>query len=54
MLEEGGPKLWAEFMEELRETHLGIPARRRRGVPPVSKRLQSAYEAVVAKHKAAP
>ena len=26
LLEEGGPKLWAEFMEELRETHLGVPA----------------------------
>jgi DNA-binding HxlR family transcriptional regulator len=47
LLEEGGPKLWAEFMEELRETHLGVPARRRKGVP-VSQRLQAAYEAVVA------
>src|SRR6185295_16575566 len=32
LLEEGGPKLWAAFMEELRETHLGVPAKRRKGV----------------------
>jgi DNA-binding HxlR family transcriptional regulator len=51
VLEEGGPKLWAEFMEELRETHLGIPARRRRGVAPVSVRLRAAYEAIVARRK---
>lgn len=25
LLEEGGPALWADLMEELRETHLGIP-----------------------------
>ena len=30
LLEDGGPKLWAEFMDELRETHLGVPARRKR------------------------
>src|SRR6266567_6481344 len=24
LLEEGGPKLWAEFMDELRDTHLGL------------------------------
>jgi DNA-binding HxlR family transcriptional regulator len=54
LLEEGGPKLWAEFMEELRETHLGMPAKRRKGAPPVSQRLQAAYEAVVAKRAARP
>jgi len=50
LLDEGGPKLWAEFMNELRETHLGVPQRRKpkRGVP-VSRRLQAAYEAVVAR-----
>lgn len=49
LLEEGGPKLWAEFMEELRERHLGIaPARRRRG-PSVLQRMQAAYEAVMAR-----
>src|SRR5438067_2415195 len=25
LLQEGGPKLWAEFMDELRATHLGAP-----------------------------
>jgi DNA-binding HxlR family transcriptional regulator len=25
VLERGGPKMWADFMDELRETHLGIP-----------------------------
>jgi DNA-binding HxlR family transcriptional regulator len=48
LLEQGGPRLWAEFMEELREIHLGIKARSRRG-PSVGARLQAAYEAVVAK-----
>ena len=50
LLDEGGPKLWAEFMNELRETHLGVRPRRKpkRGVP-VSKRLQAAYEAVARK-----
>ena len=51
LLEEGGPKLWAEFMVELRETHLGFSGKRRKGVP-VSQRLQAAYEAVVAKRAA--
>jgi DNA-binding HxlR family transcriptional regulator len=50
LLEEGGPKLWAEFMEELRETHLGV-ARRKKGQR-VAERLQKAYEAVVARRKA--
>ena len=47
LLEEGGPKLWAEFMEELRETHLGV--KRRKKGPTVAERLRKAYEAVVAK-----
>ena len=50
LLEEGGPKLWAAFMEELRETHLGVK-RRRRGAT-VAERLRKAYEAVVARRKA--
>jgi DNA-binding HxlR family transcriptional regulator len=49
LLEEGGPKLWAEFMDELRETHLG--AKRKTKGPTVAERLQAAYAAVVAKHK---
>ena len=51
LLEEGGPKLWADFMEELRETHLGVP-RRKKG-PSVAERLRKAYEAVVAKRRQA-
>jgi DNA-binding HxlR family transcriptional regulator len=49
ILEEGGPKLWEEFMAELRETHLGRPATRRKpGGTTVAARLQAAYEAAVA------
>lgn len=50
LLEQGGPKLWADFMEELRETHLGVPARRRKGMATVAERLRAAYETVVARH----
>ena len=49
LLEEGGPKLWADFMDELREMHLGI--RRKGNRPSVFARMQAAYEAVVAKNK---
>jgi DNA-binding HxlR family transcriptional regulator len=52
LLQEGGPKLWAEFMEELRETHLGVKGKRKRG-PSVAERLQAAYLAVVGKRKSA-
>ncbi len=31
LLREGGPKLWAEFMDELRESHLGAKRRKRTG-----------------------
>ena len=31
LLSEGGPKMWAEFMDELRETHLGARRRRKAG-----------------------
>src|SRR4051812_19763126 len=46
LLREGGPKLWAEFMDELRESHLGAKRRKRAG-PSVGERLQAAYESVV-------
>ena len=36
LLSEGGPKLWAEFMDELRENHLGVKRRKRSG--PVGRR----------------
>ena len=48
LLDEGGPALWAEFMDELRAAHLGRPLPPRRG-PSVGERLQAAYEAVVAR-----
>jgi DNA-binding HxlR family transcriptional regulator len=50
LLSEGGPKMWAEFMDELREIHLRVKRRRKSG-PSVGERLQAAYEAVVAKQK---
>ena len=40
--------MWAEFMDELREVHLGTKRRRKAG-PGVGERLQAAYEKVVAK-----
>lgn len=54
LLAEGGPALWAEFMDELRETHLGTPnpARARTGWTSVGSRLRAAYEAVVARKAA--
>ena len=54
LLKDGGPKLWAEYMDELREAHLGVPRRRkRRPGGSVSERLQAGYEAVVAKRRRA-
>ena len=50
LLSEGGPKMWAEFMEELRETHLGVKKKKKSG-PSVGERLQAAYEKVLAKKK---
>lgn len=44
ILEDGGPQLWSEFMDELRHLHLGAPP------PPVSVRakMQLAYSAAIA------
>ncbi|MGO4716317.1 winged helix-turn-helix transcriptional regulator [Bradyrhizobium sp. 2TAF24] len=49
LLRDGGPKMWAEMMDELRETHLGI--KRRKSGPTVGERLQKAYLEVVARSK---
>ncbi len=46
VLEDGGPELQAAFMDELRARHLGTPDIW--DGPPVSERLQAAYEAEVA------
>jgi DNA-binding HxlR family transcriptional regulator len=45
LLAEGGPAMWNAFMDELRERHLGTPARvkRKRG-PSVTEHLQAALE----------
>jgi len=43
LLERGGPRLWDEFMDELREVHLGIP--RPPGSGSVLQRLTEAYRA---------
>jgi DNA-binding HxlR family transcriptional regulator len=32
LLSQGGPKMWAEFMDELRETHLGVKRRKKAGL----------------------
>jgi hypothetical protein len=48
LLSEGGPRMWAEFMDELRETHLGVKRRKKAGLS-VGERLQKAYEKVVAR-----
>ena len=46
LLEEGGPELWADFMDELRTVHLGAPAAPAR--PSVMERLTAAYEKLAA------
>ena len=50
LLEEGGPELWAAFMEELRSQHLGAP--RKPGARSVTAELRAAYERVVAEVEA--
>jgi DNA-binding HxlR family transcriptional regulator len=50
LLEEGGPKLWAEFMDELRELHLGIRPKKKPKIS-VGARLQAAYELVLEKRR---
>ena len=58
VLEEGGPKLRAQFMAELRETHLRkSSAKKKAGRPTKStcifamQKVQAAYEAALAKRK---
>ncbi len=50
LLSDGGPKMWAKFMNELREAHLGLKRRRKNGLS-VGERLQAAHEAVLRKKK---
>ena len=44
LLEDGGPRLWSDFMDELRHLHLGAP----RPKQSVLAKLQLAYEAALA------
>lgn len=49
VLAEGGPALWAQFMDELRDTHLG-PGSRLEPAPPgrtVAEQLDAAYASAV-------
>jgi DNA-binding HxlR family transcriptional regulator len=50
LLDEGGPKLWADFMNELRELHLGAAPKRRRGAPP-SAQFREAYDRMIARKR---
>jgi len=52
LLEEGGPPLWGDLMDELREAHLGVP-RPDPGRPRASALLRAAYEGELAKAAAA-
>jgi len=45
VLENGGPQLWSEFMDELRHLHLNAPRPERSALA----KMQSAYEAAIAK-----
>jgi DNA-binding HxlR family transcriptional regulator len=47
LLEAGGPRLWAEFMDELRESHLGIP-RPNADRPSATQQLAQAFADAVA------
>jgi DNA-binding HxlR family transcriptional regulator len=46
LLEESGPAIWEDFMDDLRALHLGAPGAA--GRPLVIEQLQTAYEAKVA------
>ncbi len=47
LLEEGGPQLWARFMDELRAEHLGLPLAEPQRLS-VRAELQAAYDRVKA------
>ncbi|WP_295813287.1 helix-turn-helix domain-containing protein [uncultured Nitratireductor sp.] len=49
LLEEGGPPLWEEFMDDLRVAHMGVMPDPKKTGPDVRERLQAAYEAVLAR-----
>jgi DNA-binding HxlR family transcriptional regulator len=47
LLENGGPEMWNDFMDELRELHLGVP--RPAGTESVLTRLTKAYQQELAR-----
>jgi hypothetical protein len=47
LLADGGPELWADFMDELRAQHLGAPSPRD-DRPRATERLAAAYAEAVA------
>jgi hypothetical protein len=49
LLEEDGPAMWRDFMDELRVTHLGRP--KCANGSSVAERLQAAYEKMVSRKK---
>jgi hypothetical protein len=51
LLENGGPEMWNDFMDELRERHLGHP-RPDKARPSVADQLQAAYAALCAERNA--
>jgi DNA-binding HxlR family transcriptional regulator len=51
LLRDGGPRLWEQLMDDLRETHLGIP-RPQPDRPTASERLQRACEQLADHSKA--
>jgi DNA-binding HxlR family transcriptional regulator len=53
LMEEGGAELLDEFMDDLREEHLGATRTVPRDGPTVRQKLQAAYEAVVERQRAA-
>ena len=44
VLEEGGPKLWAALMDELRSIHLGAPPKRRSVLATLQKAFEQAMD----------
>jgi DNA-binding HxlR family transcriptional regulator len=52
LLARGGPEMWETFMEELRERHLGLRRRAKKGgAVSVTAKLQSAYAAELARSR---
>jgi DNA-binding HxlR family transcriptional regulator len=51
LLRDGGPAMWDELMDELRELHLGKKRPKKSG-PSAGERLQAAYQKVVARNAA--